>query len=173
MTSTLEHRMTTTLEHVATLAARAGGSVVRQVRSVLEPGALPTAGAAVEPASRWLVVTVYRERAEIDTGNLPAPLAEYGDEIEVLVREAADAKGTELGARLRTPPPSGISGAAAKVRGDDPRAKLRSALRRAKQLLEVGEVLKVDPVPHGKRSATPGGLVLEAVTRRADREGVL
>jgi hypothetical protein len=51
--------------------------------------------------------------------------------------------------------------------------ELRSALRRAKQLIEVGEVLAVDPTPHGKRSATPGGLALEAVTRRTPKEGVL
>jgi hypothetical protein len=162
--------MTSALGNVASLAARAGGTVVRQVRSVLDPGAAPSSGAADESSSRWLVVTV---NGDVDAGQLPAPLAEYGDRIEVRVRPAANDKGTELAVRLRTPTPSGIAAAAAKVRGDDPRGELRSALRKAKQLIEVGEVLKLDPVPHGKRTATPAGAALEAVTRRAPKEGVL
>ena len=48
-------------------------------------------------------------------------------------------------------------------------ADLRSALRRAKQLIEVGEVLAVDPAPHGKRTATPGGVLLEAWTKVAPK----
>ena len=57
-------------------------------------------------------------------------------------------------------------------RDDDLRA-LRSALREAKQLIEVGEVLRVDPAPHGTRKATPQGAVLEGATVRAGGEGVL
>ncbi len=56
--------------------------------------------------------------------------------------------------------------------GSDPQADLRSALRRAKQLIEVGEVLVVDPVPHGKRTATPSGALLEAWTKVAPKAGV-
>jgi len=122
----------------------------------------------------WLVVTVYKQPTDVSIEQLPQPLAEYGDRIEVRVRPAADGKGTELAARfMNAPQPSGVSGAVAKVLGTDPHAGLRSALRKAKQLIEVGEVLKVDPVPHGKRTATPGGALLEAVTRRADKGGVL
>jgi hypothetical protein len=165
--------MTSALGNVASRAAWAAGTVVRQVRSVIDPSSTAASGAVDEPASRWLVVTVYREPTDIDTGELPAPLAEFGDRIEIRVRPAADAKGTELGARLRTPAPSGVAAAAARVRGDDPRGELRSALRRAKQLIEVGEVLAVDPAPHGKRSPTPVGALLETVTRRAGKEGVL
>jgi hypothetical protein len=149
----------------ASLAARAGGSVVRQIRSVIDPASTTSAGAADEPASRWLVVTVYREPTEVDTGQLPAPLAELGDRIEIQVRPAADGKGTEVAARMRDP--------AAKGGGREARDEVRSALRRAKQLIEVGEVLAVDPTPHGKRTATPGGVLLETVTRRAGKEGVL
>jgi hypothetical protein len=159
--------MTSALGNVAALAARAGGTVVRQVRSALDQSGAGTSGAAEAPASRWLVVTVARGPGDVDAGRLPAPLAQYGERIEVRVRPAADAKGTELAARLRTEagsPPG---------RHEDPVGELRSALRRAKQLIEVGEVLAVDPTPHGKRSATPGGLALEAVTRRTPKEGVL
>jgi len=161
--------MTSSLGNVASLAARAGGSVVRQVRSVIEPsgGRRPGAGQA---ASGWLAVTVLREPSDIDTAALPAPLAECGDRIEVRVRPAADGKGTELAARLRDRPSSGS--ALSRLSGGDPQAELRSALRRAKQLLEVGEVLAVDPAPHGKRTPTPGGALLEAWTKVAPKAGV-
>ncbi len=56
--------MTSALGSVASLAARAGGSVVRQVRSVFEHDG--GTGEAAAPASGWLVVSVYREPAEID-----------------------------------------------------------------------------------------------------------
>jgi hypothetical protein len=161
--------MTSSIGNVASVAARAGGSVVRQVRSVIDPSAARPAGAG-QPASGWLVVTVLREPSDIDTAELPAPLAEFGDRIEVRVRPAAGGKGTELAARLRDRPSSGT--AAGRLSGSDPQADLRSALRRAKQLIEVGEVLAVDPAPHGKRTATPGGVLLEAWTRVAPKAGV-
>jgi hypothetical protein len=160
--------MTSSIEHVASVAARAGGSVVRQVRSAIDPSAARPAGAG-QPASGWLVVTVFREPADIDAAQLPAPLAEFGDRIEVRVRPAADGKGTELAARLRD---QQSGSAARRLTGSDPQADLRSALRRAKQLIEVGEVLAVDPAPHGKRTATPGGVLLEAWTKVAPKAGV-
>jgi hypothetical protein len=160
--------MTASIGNVASLAARAGGSVVRQVRSAVDPSAARPAGAG-QPASGWLVVTVYREPSDVDTAQLPAPLAEYGDRIEIRVRAAAGGKGTELGARLRAQPSGSTLG---RLTGSDPQADLRSALRRAKQLIEVGQVLRVDPAPHGKRTVTPGGVLLEAWTRVAPKAGV-
>lgn len=161
--------MTSSIGNVASLALRAGGTLVRQVRSALDPSAARPAGAG-QPASGWLVVTVFTEPSDIDTAHLPAPLAEFGGRIEVRVRSAADGKGTELAARLRHRRPSGT--ALSRLSGSDPQADLRSALRRAKQLIEVGEVLAVDPAPHGKRTATPGGVLLEAWTRVASKGGV-
>src|SRR3954451_9348340 len=161
--------MTASIGTVAPAAARAGGTVVRQVRSVIAPSAARPAGGG-QPASGWLAVTVFREPSEIDTVELPAPLAEFGDRIEVRIRPAAGGKGTELAAPLRDRPSSAT--AAGRLSGSDPQADLRSALRRAKQLIEVGEVLAVDPTPHGKRTATPGGVLLEAWTRVAPKAGV-
>ncbi|MGK5111803.1 MULTISPECIES: hypothetical protein [unclassified Geodermatophilus] len=161
--------MTSSIGNVASVAARAGGTVVRQVRSVIDPSAARPAGAG-QPASGWLAVTVFREPSDVDAAALPAPLAEFGDRIEVRVRPAAGGKGTELSARLRDRPSSGT--AASRLSGSDPQADLRSALRRAKQLIEVGEVLVVDPAPHGKRTASPGGVLLEAWTRVAPKAGV-
>ncbi|MEU2347919.1 hypothetical protein [Modestobacter sp. NPDC049651] len=160
--------MTSSLGSAASLAARAGGIVVRQVRSAIDPSARPAGGGRT--ASGWLAVTVNREPADVDTAQLPAPLAEFGDRIEVQVRPAPGGKGAELAARLRDRPSKGT--VLSRLNGSDPQADLRSALRRAKQLIEVGEVLAVDPAPHGKRTATPGGALLEAWTKKAPKAGV-
>ena len=40
-------------------------------------------------------------------------------------------------------------------------------------VVEVGEVLRVDPVPHGKRKPTPQGAALEKAADLAPKEGVL
>jgi hypothetical protein len=161
--------MTSSMGNHATHAAQAGGGLLRRVRSAVDPSAARPAGGG-QPASGWLAVTVLREASEMDTAELPAPLAELGDQIEVRVLAAADGKGTELAARLRDGQSSGT--ALSRLSGSDPQADLRSALRRAKQLIEVGEVLAVDPAPHGERTATPGGVLLKAWTRVASKGGV-
>ena len=162
--------MSSSTATVASLAARAGGTLVRGVRSVVNPSSSRPAG-SVEPTSGWLVTTVLREPADIQGMDLPAPLAEFGDRIEVRVDAAPQGKGTELGVRLRGHD-SSSSTAGGRLSGKDPQADLRSALRRAKQLIEVGEVLAVDPIPHGERTATPGGALLEAWTKAAPKAGV-
>jgi len=161
--------MTSSISSAASLAARAAGTVVRHVRTAVNPSGARPAGAG-QPASGWLVVTVFVEESAIDTAKLPAPLADLGDQIEVRVRSAAGGKGTELAARLRDRRRSGS--APSRLTGNDPQADVRSALRRAKQLIEVGEVLAVDPVPHGDRTPTPGGALVEAWTRVAPKAGV-
>jgi hypothetical protein len=156
------------------IAVVGGGLVVRQLRAARRPTAIDGDAKDKDRDSRWRAVTVYREPDQVAPGGrLPQPLAALGDRIETRIRPAPEGKGTELAARLRGPVPSGAAGAAARARGTDPRQELRSALRQAKQLIEVGEVLAVDPTPHGRRTPTPTGMALEAATRRADREGVL
>ena len=155
---------------VASAVARSGGTLARQVRSVIDPSSDRPAGGGA-PASGWLAVTVLREPSEIPASPPPPPLGAFGDRVEVRVRPAPSDKGTELAVRLRGDQPS--AAAPTRLLGSDPRAELRSALRRAKQLLEVGEVLAVDPVPHGDRTPTPGGVLLEAWTRIAPKAGVL
>ncbi|MBW0108602.1 hypothetical protein I4I84_07675 [Pseudonocardia sp. KRD-182] len=140
--------MTSSIGNVVSLAARAGGNVVRQVRSAIDPSAARPAGAG-QPASGWLVVTVFCAASDIDAAALPPPLAELGDRIEVRVRPAAGDKGTELAARLCDRAPSGS--AASRLSGRDPRAELRSALRSAKQLIEVTHVMPLEDGPQGYR----------------------
>lgn len=160
--------MTSPSGTVTSAALRAGETIMRHVRSTVAQSATRPAGGSA-PASGWLSVTVLREPSDIDATQLPAPLAELGDEIDVRVRAAAGRKGTELAARLRD---RGSGSEPSSLSGSDPQSALRSGLRRAKQLIEVGEVLAVDPAPHGKRSATPGGALLESLTKAAPKAGV-
>jgi hypothetical protein len=129
-------------------------------------------GIARDAPDRWHAVTVFRPLEEVQPdGQLPEPLAELGDAIEVQVRPAPGDRGTELAARLRQGAPTGMRGAAARAAGTDPRQDLRAALRQARQLLETGEVLSPDQPPTTRR--TLRGLPLELATRRAGGEGRL
>lgn len=162
--------MTVQTGRAASHTLHAAGTLIEQVRSVIDPSARRPAGGG-EPGSGWLAVTVVCEPSALDTAHLPTPLAELGDRIEVRVQAAPDGKGTELAARLRDRESSG--GARGRLSGSDAQADVRSALRQAKQLIEVGEVLAVDPAPHGERTATPPGKLLEAWTKVAPKGGVL
>ncbi len=148
------------------------GQLVQQVQRTL--GSQGTHAGHSEPRSRWRSVTINKSPQEVmPDGRVPEPLAALGDLVEVQVRKAPGDKGTELAARLRQPEPSGLGPVVARVSGEDPREQVRAALRQAKQLIEVGEVLRVDPAPHGTRTATPTGKLVELATRRAGGEGLL
>lgn len=152
----------------------AAGQLVRQLQHRLGDATAGTATGDAEPRSRWRSVTINKSPTDVmPHGQVPGPLAALGDRVEVQVREAPGGKGTELAARLRQPEPAGPGSLVARVAGDDPRQHVRTALREAKQLIEVGEVLKVDPAPHGHRTASPTGKLVDAATRRAGGEGVL
>ena len=115
-------------------------------------------------SNRWRAVTIDRTADQVmPGGRVPEPLAALGDLVEVQMQPAPGDKGTELRVRLRGRDP----GHSADAR------RVRSALREAKQLIEVGEVLRVDPAPHGARPPTPGGLLVEAAARRSGGEGLL
>ena len=154
---------------IVVLAGAAAGGVVarRAVQS-------PPESAGEESTGRWHSVTLNRSQDEVMTnGQMPGPLAGLGDLVEVQVRPAPGGKGTELAARLRVAEPTGPRAARARVSGHDPRQQVRLALRQSKQLVEVGEVLRMDPTPHGRRRPTPTGKLIDVVTRRAGGEGVL
>jgi hypothetical protein len=143
-------------------------------RAALRAAASMTPGlrTASDRAIRWHVVTVNRAAFDVaPDGVLPAPLADLGDAIEVQIRPAPGDRGTELAARWRNGEPSGLAGSAARLSGDDPRQRIRSALRQSKQLLETGEILRAHSPPTTRR--TPGGRVMEFVTTRAGGEGRL
>ena len=141
------------------VASGAGGAVLSKLQSNRLPG---TGGASTtdDPqvsARRWRAVTV-------NAAEVPGPfpeLAAFGARIEVRTTPAPRDLGTEIAARF----PAGGSA--------DDVGELRSALRRTKQLIETGEVLRVDPQPHGYRRPTPQGALLEGATENAAKEGVL
>ncbi|MGY1680752.1 hypothetical protein [Geodermatophilus sp. SYSU D01176] len=152
------------LDSLRGAATEAGGALLGRLQHVRLPGAGQSSStdAPGTAARRWRAVTVLCPPEQVGTGtDLPAPLAALGDRIEVRITPAPGDRGTELAARYRDRP------------SDDELRALRSALREAKQLIEVGEVLRVDPAPHGVRTPTPQGAALEGMTRRAGGEGVL
>ena len=123
---------------------------------------------------RWYTVTIDLPDDQVDGENLPAPLADLGDLIEVRTVTAAGRRGTELSARLRQPePPNGLESLTARAGGADPRQKLRQALREAKQLFEVGEIIQQEPQPRGHRPGTPAGKLIDVLAKRSSGEGVL
>lgn len=176
-------RQTVTLTAAAAAAAGATGLIVRRLRD--SGGADSSANGSLhsessngrgepEVRNRWRSVTIFLPADQVmPAGRPPEPLAELGDLIEVKVRAAPGDRGTELGARLREPEPAGLSAVVGSVKGDDPTQRVRAALRASKQLLETGEILRVDPRPHGERSGGIGSKVLEFASRRAGGEGLL
>jgi hypothetical protein len=156
--------LTRTVGVAAGVAASAGGVVLKRLQNARVPGTgrPPVQDDPKTAVRRWRVVTVLRPPEQVGTGaDLPAPLLSLVDRIEVRVTPAPGDKGSELAARF--------NGRATQ----DDIGELRSALRRAKQVLEVGEVLRVDPVPHGKRKPTPQGALLEKAAAEAPEGGVL
>jgi hypothetical protein len=161
--------MNRTVSRVVVLAGVGAGVVaIRRIRSTREFRNGTANGSRV----RWHTVTINRPPGEVaPDGRLPQPVAELGDRVEVQIRPAPGDKGTELAARLPAAEPSGLTGTAARMTGNDPRQDLRVALRQAKQLLETGEVLSADKPPTTRR--TLRSLPLELATRRGGGEGRL
>ena len=145
-------------------AGRAGGEALKRLQHLRLPGVgqASVTDDPVRSARRWRAVTVLCRPEEVGPATgLPAPLAAFGERIEVRTTPAPGDRGTELAARFR--------GAAS----EDEIGELRAALRQAKQLIEVGELLRVDPRPHGRRADTPQGKALDGMTGQAMKEGVL
>lgn len=125
--------------------------------------------AARSTRDRWHAVTINCEPEQLSS--LPPPLDDLGVPVEVNVRPAPGGRGTELAARLTGPVPAGLSKTAAKLRDDDPVRPLRCALREARALAEVGEVLLPDTPPTTR--PTPTGAPLAYATRHGREEGRL
>jgi hypothetical protein len=109
---------------------------------------------------RWRVVTVHQGIDEIGD-LLPRPLVELGDAVEVRLTPAPSDKGTEIAVRLRDADAA-----------DNPSLEdLRLALRKSKQLLEVGWVL--EPDRNSTTEPTPFNAPLRKATAHARGEGRL
>jgi len=154
------------------LAAAGGGGAIVFLRRRMDPRRLHSDESADGQTDRWHAVTVNRPPEEVASdGQLPEPLAELGDKIEVQFRPAPAGRGTEIHARVRGPLPTGLTGTAARITGNDPSQPLRDALRKSKCLLETGEILS-----HNRESTTrttPLNLPIGLAIRRARGEGRL
>ena len=152
-------------------AAGAAWLTSRLVSSTV--GQAVTGSTQGERVNHWLVVTVNcpPERLAPDGGQLPEPITKLAGRAEVAVRPAPGDRGTELGLRLKEPPPDGLAMAAARLRGDDPRQELRRALRDAKSLIEAGEVIRPDEPPTTHPTVT--GKLLDLAIARSSGEGRL
>jgi hypothetical protein len=140
-------------------AAGLGGAALGKLQHTRIPGVgqASTTEPADVAARRWRAVTVFRD-------DLAGPFPELealGPDLEVRMQPAPGGRGTELYGRFHGTPDADRIG------------ELRAALRRTKQLAEVGEVLRVDPQPHGTREPTVQGAALEGAAARAPEEGVL
>ena len=125
------------------------------------------AGSPQESRSRWQAVTILAQPQDVlGADDAPSSFDDLRDTVEVEARPAPGDKGTELRARLR-------ERASTNDAADEAAKSIRVALRRAKQVIEAGEVLRVDPTPHGERTATPTGAIVDEATDRADEEGLL
>lgn len=149
------------LDQLLTRVAGAGGAALTKLQHTRIPGIgqASTTEPADVSAARWRAVTVLADPDEL-TGPFPE-LDALGPDLQVRTTPAPGGRGTELAGRFRGTPDADRIG------------ELRAALRRTKQVVEVGEVLRVDPQPHGRRAATPQGAALEGAAARAPKEGVL
>jgi uncharacterized membrane protein len=77
--------------------------------------------------------------------------ADVANRGSVRFRDAAGGRGTEVAVDLRYRPPGGKAGAVvATLLGEEPNQQLRDDLRRFKQVLEVGEIVRSEGSPTGQ-----------------------
>ncbi len=152
-------------------AAASGGAAAENAAKTVSTRFLGGVPGDAEPRNRWLTVTVNCPPERFPAGGeLPGPVAQLSDIAEARVRPAPGGRGTELAMRPFSQPPVGAAGLPDRLSGNDPRQRVRAALRDAKSLIETGEVLKPDdPTDH----PTPSGRLFHVATRLAGREGRL
>jgi hypothetical protein len=118
---------------------------------------------------RWQSVTILAAPQDVaPDGRLPAPLAELADLVETRLEPAPGGRGTQLSVRTRRGPKPDSAG----WKGEDPARRIRTALQHARQLVEVGEVLALEPQPAGRRRPARG-LLVDLMTGDTDQEGVV
>ena len=142
----------------AAVGVAAAGAAAVAARKLADRGM----GASDQDLTRWRVVTVARSPEDV-SGSTPGPLAELGEGVEVRTQAAPGDRGTELSARWR-------DGADLSEQADPVRA-LRTALRNAKQMLEVGWVLESDR--NTTTQETPLNAPLRKAIKLAKGEGLL
>lgn len=119
----------------------------------------------VHSVEQWHPITVNRDIADVTLDNEDLqPLLALGKAIELQIRPAPGAQGTEIAGRI-------ISDGLTNMEARNLLLRLRTALRDTQWLLETGEVLQADKPPSTHRTLT--GLPLDFVTRHAKEGGRL
>lgn len=98
----------------------------------------------------FAAVTISRSESDITSrwSEAEPPLTDEG--VQVSYASAPGGRGTEVRVVLETTQPGGALGQkVAAVMGNDPQRQLDDALRRFKQLIETGEVIRSDGSPGG------------------------
>lgn len=112
-----------------------------------------------EAEGRWHAVTVNQPLEEVSKPvGQPAPLERLGPGVEIRYRRAPGGRGTEVAVR-------------ATHEGPAEQRAIRSALREAKQLWEIGEVLRPDEPGTAQRTVL--NRPLEYAIRHAREDGRL
>lgn len=94
-------------------------------------------------------VTIRRTPAEIETAWSESGTSPFGDDAEITYAPAPGDRGTEVRVMLGPTAGHGVGEKLAAVVGTDSRRRLEDALRRFKQILETGEVLRSDASSEG------------------------
>jgi uncharacterized membrane protein len=95
-------------------------------------------------------ITIKRTQEDIARLVGSADYEPFGDDAEVTYAPAPGGRGTEVRVVLRKGAPGGAVGQlVAAVVGSDPKRQLDDALRRLKQILETGQVVRSDGSPDG------------------------
>ena len=149
-----------------TAVAVGGAAGVVVGRRVLRHG---PAAAGDDGRDRWHSVTVNCSPERL--GPTPPPLDELGFPVEIRIRPAPGDRGTELAVRMAGPPPAGAGKLLGKLLHDDPVRAIQRALREARSLAEVGEVLLPGAPATTDRTLT--GAPLAYATRHGREEGRL
>jgi uncharacterized membrane protein len=117
-----------------------------------------------ETSSHWTVSAPFGRTVEWDatiTDDLPekriawhsTPGADVDNDGAVEFKPAPGGRGTEVHVMINYAMPGGKLGAAlARYFGEEPHQQLDDDLRRLKQLLEVGEIVRSEGAPGGKRA---------------------
>jgi hypothetical protein len=157
------------LSKTAFVIAGASTAAVLAGQAVYQRGSRPVGGAHGEG---WKSVTILAPRNRIyAAGRYPQPVQSLVAWLELRLEDAPGDRGTELHVRFRPGPvPRRMIHRATGAKPDD---ALRIALRDSKQLVETGQIVLVHPRPHGTRTHSPGGLLIDLLERRAKGKGVL
>ncbi len=115
--------------------------------------------------STTAAITIRRSQEDIVNAWGSGDSAPFGD-AEVAYTPAPGDRGTEVRITINQAAPGGkLGGVIAAAVGSDPKRKLEDSLRRFKQLLETGQVVRSDGTPEGtdakqlrnQDAAQPGG----------------